>query len=339
MSDKVTIVIPIYKVDRAYLEQSINSIINQTYNNIEVILIMDGADSEIIELCENYAKEDKRIIIIKRENRGVSYTRNEGIEKATGKWITFVDADDWINSDSVEKFINVIKGKDKLDFVMFRNYINTEKCEKVSKSIENSCYIETQFIENLFQATYGTHEILISSSETVWKNFYNLDFLRDNNIRFIENLEVGEDLLFNYKVWNYSKLGYYVDYPMYHYRVNSESVMNTDFIKLRYKYDVLFPVYLRNIKLLNEKYQKNYEGFFLKQIYRFASNYYFKNKFKYKEFKTYVSGNSYYVNSMKTIDLKEYSLSKKIIISLLKHKMYLICGLLIFLNNKIKGGK
>lgn len=108
MKDLITIVVPIYKVEK-YLEKCINSILEQTYKNIEIIFVDDGSPDNCGKICDEYAKKDSRIKVIHKENGGLSDARNAGIEIATGKYITFVDSDDYITNDYIEYLYNLIK--------------------------------------------------------------------------------------------------------------------------------------------------------------------------------------------------------------------------------------
>ena len=105
----ISIVVPIYKVKIEYLKKCLDSIQKQTYKNIQVILILDGTTDKIYEFCDKYRENDSRFEIINRENKGVSYSRNEGISCSKGEWVTFVDADDWIEKEMCEKCINTIE--------------------------------------------------------------------------------------------------------------------------------------------------------------------------------------------------------------------------------------
>ena len=106
--DLITIVIPIYKVEN-YLDKCVKSVINQTYKNLEIILVDDGSPDNCPKKCDEYEKKDTRIKVIHKENGGLSDARNAGIDIAKGKYITFIDSDDYIDSDYVETYYNKIK--------------------------------------------------------------------------------------------------------------------------------------------------------------------------------------------------------------------------------------
>ena len=107
-NDLITVVIPIYNVDK-YLEKCVESVINQTYKNIEIILVDDGSTDESGKICDDYKEKDSRIEVIHKKNGGLSDARNFGIEQATGKYITFIDSDDIVEKDYIEYLYNLIK--------------------------------------------------------------------------------------------------------------------------------------------------------------------------------------------------------------------------------------
>ena len=116
MENKVSIIVPIYNVEN-FLEKSINSLINQTYYDIEIILIDDGSTDRSSKIIDEYAIKDSRIIAIHKKNTGVSDTRNVGLSKVSGKYITFIDADDYVEKDYIEEVMKVLKKYKNLDLV------------------------------------------------------------------------------------------------------------------------------------------------------------------------------------------------------------------------------
>ena len=108
MKDKISIIVPVYNVEK-YLSECLDSIINQSYKNIEIILINDGSTDSSLEICQKYQKNDKRIKLISQANKGLSISRNNGMKIATGKYIMFVDSDDIIHSRMIEVLYKEIK--------------------------------------------------------------------------------------------------------------------------------------------------------------------------------------------------------------------------------------
>ena len=105
MTEKITVIVPVYNVEN-YLNKCLDSLINQTYKNLEIIVINDGSTDNSGEICQEYAQKDNRIIYIEQENGGLSDARNTGLERMTGSYVTFVDSDDWVEPDYVEVLYN-----------------------------------------------------------------------------------------------------------------------------------------------------------------------------------------------------------------------------------------
>ena len=133
MTGDVSIIVPIYNSEK-YIERCIKSILNQTYKNFELILINDGSTDKSIDILNKYKKIDKRISIIDKKNEGVAKTRNLGIQKAKGKYVMFIDNDDFINKNYVETYYKIIKEK-KLDIVI-GGYERVNSKGKVIKRVE-----------------------------------------------------------------------------------------------------------------------------------------------------------------------------------------------------------
>ena len=139
MTDLVSVIVPIYKVEK-YLGKCVDSIINQTYKNLEIILVDDGSPDNSGKICDEYAKKDNRIKVIHKENGGLSSARNAGLDVATGEFIAFVDSDDRIHLDFVEKLYRAIK-EENADIA--------------------SCYVES-FIKKLLLKARGSSSIIIT---------------------------------------------------------------------------------------------------------------------------------------------------------------------------------
>ena len=142
---KVSIIVPVYN-GQEYIEQCISSIINQTYNNLEIIVINDGSTDNTINILKNFEKKDSRIRIIDKENTGVSDSRNIGIIESTGKYINFVDSDDWIELDMIEKLVNKIQEKD-VDAVRCNYYRQYDRNIKETKYVSNLYGLENKHIK------------------------------------------------------------------------------------------------------------------------------------------------------------------------------------------------
>ena len=246
---QVSIIVPVYNVEN-YIERCLNSLVNQTFKDIEIITINDGSTDKSLELLNKYAKEDIRISVIDLGDEGVSYCRNLGIEKANGKYIMFVDSDDWIDSSMVEVMYKKAE-ENKLDLVMcsyIREFKDHSK-EKIFNLPEEIIYKEDKVKNELLRKLVGPVKEELSNPEmldalgTVWGKLYRTDILKENKIKFVDLKEIGsaEDTLFNIFTFNYLKKVMFLNKPMYHYwRDNPKSVTSQYNSKLKEQRKVFF---------------------------------------------------------------------------------------------------
>ena len=115
----ISIIVPIYSIPELYLRQCIESCINQTVGDLEVLLVDDGSPDNCGQICDEYANKDKRLKVIHKKNGGLVSARNTGFEAASGEWMTYLDGDDWLSSDFVEKIKKVLSKYRELDMVFF----------------------------------------------------------------------------------------------------------------------------------------------------------------------------------------------------------------------------
>ena len=213
--DKISIIVPIYNKEK-YLTRCISSVLSQTFTNIEVLLINDGSSDKSLDICKKYEKLDNRIIVFDKKNGGVSSARNCGIENASGKYLMFVDADDYLDSNSLNVLYSNIIDKPYLFGVNYQFIINDSiKKSKISESLLSF----SSFINKVM-----TGDILGSSC------LYLFEKSKINNLRFDTNLKYMEDSLFliQYMVNNEIKYINYVDYlnSYYNYYINDGSCTN-----------------------------------------------------------------------------------------------------------------
>lgn len=192
--DLVSIIVPIYNSEK-YLYQCINSIINQTYDNIEIILVDDGSTDKSVEICREFAERDQRIKFLSQINSGPSVARNIGINHAKGNYIQFVDSDDTLEKNATEELVNAIrKGFDLV--------ICGYKIVQMNKNIYRVPSISGNFSRESFLKRFGVFikDNLINSPVN---KLYRRDILNNNYIRFDENINLGEDLIFNLQYLEY----------------------------------------------------------------------------------------------------------------------------------------
>lgn len=192
MVPTVSIIVPIYNAEK-YLPRCIESILNQTYKNIELILINDGSRDQSGQICDLFAKRDARIIVVHKENSGVSDARNEGIKLSTGEYLQFVDSDDYLDYNMTEMLLDAVQ-RDESDIV-FCGYkvINYKTGKSLSISYSHS---ETSFDFKGFLAIYADLN-LKAYSNAPWNKIFKAYLIKKHQIFFNSELDLGEDLLFN----------------------------------------------------------------------------------------------------------------------------------------------
>ena len=217
--DLVSIIVPVYNVEQ-YLEKSLDSIIKQTYKNLEIILINDGSTDKSLSILKKYEKKDKRVKVINKKNGGVSSARNKGLDICCGKYITFVDADDYVAVDYIETLYKKIKEYD-VDIV-FSNAIDVQEngkkryCKKNNKDILLNS-------EGIFK------EILKEEIITCvcWGNLYKADLIK--SICFDIKMHIAEDFKFLIEVIKCSNKSLVIPEKKYYYVVRNTSATKQGF--------------------------------------------------------------------------------------------------------------
>ena len=351
---QVSIIVPAYNVEN-YIERCLNSLVNQTFKDIEIITINDGSTDKSLELLNKYAKEDIRISVIDLGDEGVSYCRNLGIEKANGKYIMFVDSDDWIDSNMIEAMYKKAE-ENKLDLVMcsyIREFKDHSK-EKIFNLPEEIIYKEDKVKNELLRKLVGPVKEELSNPEmldalgTVWGKLYRADILKENKIKFVDLKEIGsaEDTLFNIFTFNYLSKVMFLNKPMYHYwRDNPKSVTSQYNPKLKEQRKVFFKYISDFIKennfgqvfkeALNNRICTSVLGLGLIEC---SKNNKISRINKIKNIKKIIN-EEYIRNAYKNLELKYFSIHWRIFYFFIKNKMsfcsYLMLSTIEFLRAKI----
>ena len=213
----VSIIIPVYNSEK-YLEDCLNSVVAQSYKNIEIILIDDGSIDSSGDICDNFALSDKRIKVAHNTNHGVSYSRNMGIDMATGEKCLFVDSDDTVSTEYVSQFISLVCEQD-FDLVIGNIkdiYKNSTKDRKLPSKLTGS----------LRKDFYALFKVPILSGPVC--KVYDTTILKENNIRFDETICYSEDLLFNITYLEYVNKYAVVNYATYNYFHRDENSLSKD---------------------------------------------------------------------------------------------------------------
>jgi glycosyltransferase involved in cell wall biosynthesis len=220
----VSIIVPIYKVPEHYLVRCITSIQNQSMKNIEIILVDDGSPDMCGDICDEYAQNDNRIKVVHKENSGLSAARNTGEEAAQGKYIMFVDGDDWIEPEMCKEMYAMAEDTNS-QLVMCglsRDYKN--KVEKYKVVLEDNKVYQGEECEWLQQ------QLLVYNSNiaVAYAKLIRRDFLINNNIYHNEILRQGaEGLEFNLRLFDKLDRATFIDKPFYHYIYNENSISSS----------------------------------------------------------------------------------------------------------------
>lgn len=320
MNNIVTVIVPIYNVEE-YLEDCIKSIINQTYKNIEIILIDDGSTDESLDICKRYANNDKRIIIIEQENFGVSCARNKGIEIAKGDYITFVDSDDWIEKGFIETLYNEAKEKEADVTMCGYNRVIGQSKEKIYIKGEKQCFDANDYSIKVLnpQTGFGFCHMKLIKRQCIDK------------VRFNETLTVGEDALFNMQIAKNIDKAILLEKRLYNYRINEKSVVKKfdhNYVQKYLKFIQEIQSYLFQGKNETNEIKANYYNCVAYHVLLIAVNYCYhpvntgnrrkmlKEVCKIKEFKEGIKNSNY----------KNLTLTRKITLFTIKHRLYLLTG-------------
>ena len=231
---KVTVVIPIYKVEK-YLNECILSVVNQTYKNLEIILVDDESPDRCPQICDDWEKKDHRIKVIHKKNGGLGYARNSGIDIATGDYIVFVDSDDYIDSSTVEECVNVVR-QNNFDIICY-GYKNVRDGKVIAehpiKTIKE-IFLDEE-IHNILLPEMICSTGIIKMNMSACMCFINLKLIREVNWRFSsEKVVISEDVCSLLELYKNVNCVYLLNNQFYNYRINPNSISHSydlDFYK------------------------------------------------------------------------------------------------------------
>lgn len=212
--DLISVIVPVYNIEK-YLSRCIESILSQTYKNLEAIFINDGSTDNSLEILEKYRKKDKRIKVIDKKNAGSGAARNDGIEFSNGKYISFLDSDDWYEEDFLKKLYNNL----------IENNSDVSMCnpKMVYDDASKNKKINTYFF-NKIELNKTPEKILgILAMPVVWNKLYKKEIILKNNIKF-PNYSFCEDVEFLYKTFLYVNKISKIENDLYNYYQRENSV-------------------------------------------------------------------------------------------------------------------
>ena len=217
---KVSIIIAVYNTEQ-YIKKCLDSIINQTFKDMEIIVINDGSTDSSIDFINEYKQKDERVRVVNLDrNYGICYVRNKGIECSKGEYIVFIDSDDWVSKDYIEFLYDNIE-KEKADMVSTSFYFYNDKTKEYREYKIPKFYCNNNF-SNIKQKQKLV-SLLSFYKSVLWAKIYNKNFLLKNNLNF--KLKINEDELFNYEFFLLARKIKFINNPIYFYRRNREKAL------------------------------------------------------------------------------------------------------------------
>ena len=224
-----SIILPVYNGEN-FIARAIESVLNQTFENFELLIIDDGSIDDSLEICNSFRLEDSRITIISKINTGVSNSRNIGLNNSRGDYILFLDADDFLAPDCLEQVYKTIKSIDADLYIFNYNDVklnSVKEARKIDVSLAGDEIISISEVINASVRQYQWKEKLwYGNLRTVWGKCFIREKILFNNIFFNEELKIGEDMVFLLKYIFCSHRISFSNVPIYNYCCNTNSVMN-----------------------------------------------------------------------------------------------------------------
>ena len=335
--DLISIIVPVYNTEQ-YLNQCLDSLLNQTYKNIEIIIIDDGSTDNSKEVLCEYEKKDLRIKIISQENQGLSKTRNVGFLESTGEYVMFLDSDDWIDVETCYAAVNEMK-KNDVDVVMW-SYIR--EYQSLSKPVllfdDEQILWDKNDVYNLYQRMVGlVNEQLecpqkTDSLITAWGKLYKRSVIKD--VEFVDTKIIGtEDALYNICVFSHINRAIYIPNMFMHYRKTNPNSLTHKYKKnLVNQWKELYKRIWMNINIDDEKLLGALSNRICLGLIGLGINLAEDKSLSFKEkndeLKNIINM-SHYQKSLKKLELKYFPPHWKVFFYLAKNNhTYLMCGLL-----------
>ena len=261
MRPMVSIVVPIYNAEN-YLRRCVDSILNQEYTDFELLLVNDGSTDASGDICEEYGDRDPRVIVIQKENTGVSDSRNRALDRARGKYLQFLDSDDWITPDATRLFVRAAEeyGCDMVisDFYRVVGERLSTKGDIEEEGVLTREEFAAHMMENPADFYYGV----------LWNKLYRRDIVEEHNLRMDTDINWCEDFMFNLEYIRYAKVFYALHAPIYYYvkrkgSLASQGINISKTVKMKLNVFEYYNNFYKHV-LEEEDYEKN-----RLQVYRF----------------------------------------------------------------------
>ncbi|WP_026885786.1 glycosyltransferase family 2 protein [Clostridium beijerinckii] len=256
--DLISVIVPVYNVEK-YLPQCIDSILNQTEKNLEIILVDDGSLDNSGKICDEFSKKDDRIVVIHKKNNGLSSARNAGLEIAKGNYIGFVDSDDWLDKSMYEILLKLLKENNS--DISCCDFLKTANSDGSIPHIDNEIINSYNNIESL----NNFYNDLYTQTVVAWNKLYKRELFKDISYPVGK---IHEDEGTTYKLYYKANKITYTNRPLYYYRITPNSITTSKFNKKRLD---IIDVYDEKVKFIKnisneEIYSKTLKWYLFKLI-------------------------------------------------------------------------
>ena len=347
---KVSIIAPVYNMEK-YIHQFLDSVIKQTYKNIEIILVDDGSKDGSGEILDDYAQKDERIKVIHKQNAGVSMARNDGISIATGDYFYIVDSDDWLEKNAVELLMKRVV-ETGADVIIADNFISFESGrETIAKKFDNEFTSHDKEMIVTLQKTVlfsgyapyhkASQEFEISA---MWDKLVKKSVITNNNLKFDPGMHgIFDDGVFNIAVLEHASSVSYINKPVYHFRQVSSSISHR-FYKDRLERNRLeFEGIKKQIScsVNQEKLKEAYYARVLSYMIAMFTHYYThednEESFLQKKqgFKEMINSHPY-KEALRRVNKDILGLKEKVFVYLLKKRWFALTEIAVIVNKKIQ---
>lgn len=247
----VSVIVPVYKVER-YINRCVDSLLNQTLHNIEIILVDDGSPDICPTICDNYARKDSRIRVIHKKNEGLGYARNSGISIAKGKYIAFVDSDDYVSKEFLEELYKLAESNGADVCIGGNTNVTKHGIIQYPHEYAGTIFSKEAIVEKLLPTMLGyKYDGTGYSGMSVWRGIYKREVIEKNKIRFpSERQYISEDIIFDLLLYPKTKKVVISNAVSYFYCYNGASLTTTYNPKRFDKYIELYNYELELIKPL-----------------------------------------------------------------------------------------
>ena len=340
MEVKFSVVIPVYNV-KSYLSECVNSVLYQTYDDYEIVLVDDGSTDGSSELCDKYAKEKLQVRAFHQKNQGVAAARNFGIGRAYGDYIIFVDSDDWIDPKTLEYIKKCIDNRKQIDVIIFSYAKEYGDNSYIKYVIEDNQFSEDELSKVVYRRLFGLtnselkHPESLEYMSTCWGKAYRKECLQNYKFQNIEKIGSFEDGLFNMDVLNEKTTVVYINKPLYHYRYTKNSLSSKYRPNLKLQWEKLFSIIQRKINenFLPIDFQEAFNNRIALSVLGIGMNEIGNPNLKFFKFNRYIRNyisTKEYRNAVSTMKLKELPIAWKIMMFCSKYRLAFGISLILY---------